>query len=120
MRYFSSLCLLLIYLFVYFMIFKYLIIFLFVYFMIFKYLFIYLLICLFTYRIDHGFELNTRDEVESILSKNPLSILFRPDNVHTMTTGCITILFGFFQGRKYNFVSYMWMLPPLLKAKHRD
>ena len=32
----------------------------------------------FKYRIDHGFEINTRDEVESILSKNPWSILFRP------------------------------------------
>ena len=42
------------------------------------------------------------------------------DNVRTMTTGCITILFGFFPDKKHNFVSNMWMLPPLLKAKHRD
>ena len=31
-----------------------------------------------TYRIDHGFEINNRDKIESILSKNPWSILFRP------------------------------------------
>ena len=78
----------------------------------------------FKYRIAHGFEINTRDEVESILSKIPWYILFRPCKtdryIHTMTTGCITILFGFFPSKQYDFVSYMWMLPPLLKAKHRD
>ena len=64
-------------------------------------------------RIDYGFEMNTRDEVESILSKNPWSILFRPcntENLHTMTTGCITILLGFFPG-KSTILLVMWMLP---------
>ena len=61
-------------------------------------------------------EINARDEFVFYQKIHGLSCLDHAkltDNVHTMTTGCITILFGFFPGT-------MWMLPPLLKAKHRD
>ena len=36
------------------------------------------------YRIDHGFEMKTRGEAESISSRNPWSILFRPCKTYTL------------------------------------